>query len=307
MSDLLSGLLRGAVSAVLVLALAPFLEGMVRRITARVQSRQGPPLRQPYLDLLKLLGKEDIEAGPSPLMQRFSAYLSLAAVISLSFLVPWGGPSPLGAGADGIVLIYLLTLCGISTLLAGLAAGSVYSVMGMSREMMAMMSLEPLLGIAIIIGAVHGGSLRLDDILSGSVYRSAGFPVSGLLMLGVGVFSFQAFVGKVPFDISEAETEIMEGPLLEYSGPKLALFRWAQMSKVVVYAAIFVSLFCPWGTTGLYPLDVAITLAKVMAVVVAVGLVAASHARYRIDQAVRYYAILLGVSLAALGVSVLGY
>ncbi len=296
----------GAVNLGVVLLLAPLAEGILRKVTARVQSRQGPPLFQPYLDLLKLLGKEDIESGTSPRLQRFSAALALASVLAVALLVPMGGRAPLGGQADAIVLVYLLTLCGIATLLGALSAGSVYSMLGMSREMMAMMTLEPILGVAVVVGAVHTGSLRLDEVLAGSAWGTAAVPWAGLLMLGVVLFSFQAFVGRVPFDVAEAETEIMEGPLVEYSGPKLALFRYAQMAKLVVYSALFAALFAPWGT-GHYALDLILFLAKVFLLVLLVTVVAATHARYRIDQVIRYYGALLGVSCAALALAAWGY
>ena len=236
-----------------VLLVAPFFQGVLRKITARVQSRQGPPLWQPYFDLLKLLGKEDIESGETPVMQRFAAYLSLATILTLACLVPMGFAAPLNGAGDAILLIYLLTLSGICTLLAGLAAGSTYSLVGISREMMTMIALEPLFAVAIVVGAVHTGSFRLDTVLNGSVYAAGGFPWSGVIMLGVMLLSFQAFVQRVPFDISEAETEIMEGPLMEYSGPKLALFKYAQMAKLVIYSALFVALFVPWGSALAVP------------------------------------------------------
>jgi len=296
----------GFSNVLLVLLLAPLFEGILRKLTARIQSRQGPPLWQPYYDLLKLLGKEDIESGESPVMQRFAAYLSLATVLAVALLVPMGSRSPMGSRADVILLVYLLTLSGISTLLAGLAAGSTYSLVGMSREMMAMMTLEPLFAVAIIVGAIHVGTLRLDPVLSGSPYGS-GLPLAGLIMLGVLVFSLQAFVGRVPFDTSEAETEIMEGPVMEYSGPKLALFKYARMVKLVVYSGIFVALFVPWGQALPYPVSLLVFLAKVLGVVLIVTLIAATHARYRIDQVIRYYAALFGVSLIALALAVKGF
>jgi formate hydrogenlyase subunit 4 len=297
----------GVINVVLALGLAPLFEGILRKITARIQSRQGPPLLQPYFDLLKLLGKEDIESGHSPMMQRFAALLSLATLLTVSLQIPMGGQAPLGAQSDIILLIYLLTLSGISTLLAALAAGSSYSLVGMSREMMTMMTLEPLLAVAMVIGAVHTGTLRLNPVLNGSVYTSDLFPVAGLIMLGIILFALQAFVGRMPFDTAEAETEIMEGPVLEYSGPKLALFKYARMVKLFVFCALFVSLFIPWGQTGFFLLDVIIFLAKVTFLVLIVTLVAATHARYRIDQAIRYYAGLFGLSLVALIFAVIGF
>jgi len=305
-NDLMRTILSGLANVGIVLLAAPLFQGVLRKITAIIQSRQGPPLLQPYFDLLKLLGKEDIESGQSPIMQRFAAYLSLAAVLTVACLVPMGFSAPMNTSGDVILLIYLLTLSGICTLLAGLAAGSTFSLVGISREMMAMIALEPLLAAAIVIGAMHTQSLRLDTVLSGSVY-GAGFPLSGIVMLGVMLLSFQAFVQRVPFDIAEAETELMEGPLMEYSGPKLALFKYAQMAKLVVFTALFVTLFAPWGSGVAFVLGLLLFWAKVFALVLLVTLVAATHARYRIDQAIRYFALLLAVSLAALILAVYGY
>jgi formate hydrogenlyase subunit 4 len=291
----------------IVLLIAPFAQGIVRKLTARIQSRQGPPLWQPYFDLLKLLGKEDIESGETPAMQRFAAYLSLAVVLCLACFVPMGFNAPLSAHADVILLVYLLTLSGICTLLAGLAAGSPYSLVGISREMMSMITLEPLLAIALVVGAVHLGSFRLDAILNGSVYGVSGIPWSGLIMLAVILLCFQAFVQRTPFDIAEAETELMEGPLMEYSGPKLALFKYAQMAKLILYSALFVALFVPWGSQWMFPFSWLFFWGKIFVLVVLVTVVAATHARYRIDQAIRFFAGMAGVAFVALILASYGY
>lgn len=299
--------LSGGMNIVLVLALAPFFEGILRKVTAKVQSRQGPPIWQPYYDLLKLLGKEDIESGESPAMQRFASWLSLAAILTLAVLVPMGTTPPLSGAADAYLLISLLTLCGVSTMLAGLAAGSTYSLVGMSREMMSLMTLEPLLAVAVFVSMVHTRSMRLDAVLNGSAYVQAGLPLAGILMLGVAIFAFQALIGRLPFDIAEAETELMEGSMVEYSGPKLALFKFTQMAKLVVYGALLVSIFAPWGSGLPAPLNLLALLAKLLLLVLVVTLVAATHARYRIDQAIRYYGGLLGLSLVALLLALYGF
>lgn len=304
---LLWAILGGALNVALVLLLAPLLQGVVRKLTARIQSRQGPPLLQPYFDLLKLLGKEDLESGETPAMQRFAAWLSLATVLAVACLLPMGFGVPMNAAGDVILLIYLLTLCGISTLLAGMAAGSTYSLIGINREMMAMITLEPLLAAALIVGALHAGSLRLDAVLNGSVYQAAGLPWSGLLMAAVMLFSFQAFVQRVPFDIAAAETELMDGPLMEYSGPKLALFQYAHMARLIIYAALFAALFLPWGAQLPFPLGWLLFWVKVLVMTLLVTVIAATHARYRIDQALRYFAALLGTSAVALVLATFGY
>ncbi|MHC1769764.1 MAG: respiratory chain complex I subunit 1 family protein [Verrucomicrobiia bacterium] len=294
-------------NVLLILLIAPFAQGVQRKVTAFVQSRQGPPIWQPYYDLLKLLGKEDIESGESPVFQRFAVYLCLASVLAVTSLVPMGWAAPLNGAGDVILLVYLLTLCGIGTLLAGLAAGSIYSLFGISREMMTMMVLEPLFAVTLVVGAVHTTSFRLDSVLAGSVYSTAGFPWSGLILLGIMVLAFQAFVQQVPFDIAEAETELMEGPLMEYSGPKLALIKYAQMAKLVVYSGLFVALFIPWGSDLWLPWAFLLFWVKVFAVVLGVTLVAATHARYRIDQSLNYFGSLLALSLVALVIASFGY
>ena len=299
--------LSGGMNIVLVLALAPLFEGILRKVTAKVQSRQGPPIWQPYYDLLKLLGKEDIESGESPAMQRFASWLSLAAILTLAILVPMGTTPPLSGAADAYLLISLLTLCGVSTMLAGLAAGSTYSLLGMSREMMSLMTLEPLLAVAVFVSMVHTRSMRLDAVLNGSAYVQAGLPLAGILMLGVAIFAFQALIGRLPFDIAEAETELMEGSMVEYSGPKLALFKFTRMAKLVVYGALLVSIFASWGSGLPAPLNLLALLAKLLLLVLVVTLVAATHARYRIDQAIRYYGGLLGLSLVALLLALYGF
>ena len=297
----------GLLNVGVVLLVAPCCQGVLRKVTARIQSRQGPPIWQPYFDLLKLLGKEDIESGETPLAQRFAVYLSLASVLTVACLVPLGFPVPMNSAGDAILLIYLLTLCSICTLLAGLAAGSIYSLVGISREMMIMITLEPLFAVAVVVGAVHTHSFRLDTVLNGSVYATDGFPWSGLIMLGVMLLSFQAFVQRVPFDVSEAETEIMEGAFMEYSGPKLALFKYAQMAKLVIFSALFVTMFVPWGSGLPFPLGWVLFWVKVFGLVLVVTLVAATHARYRIDQAIRYFASLLAVAFVALILASYGY
>jgi formate hydrogenlyase subunit 4 len=297
----------GLANLMLVLLAAPFCQGVMRKVTALIQSRKGPPIWQPYYDLLKLLGKEDIESGDSPVMQRVSAYMSLATALAIACLVPMGFSAPMNGQGDVILLIYLLTLSGICTLLAGLAAGSTYSLLGISRQMMIMITLEPLFVAAIIIGAIHEHSFRLNAVLDGSVYVNEAFPWSGIIMLAVMLLSFQAFVERVPFDISEAETELMEGPLMEYSGPKLAIFKYASMVKLLIYSALLVDMFIPWHGDIAEPLQWLLFWVKIFALVLLITLVAATHARYRIDQAIRFFAILLAAALAALVLAGYGY
>ena len=144
-------------------------------------------------------------------------------------------------------------------------------------------------------------------MLNGSVYEAAGIPWSGVIMMGVMLLSLQAFVQRVPFDTAGAETELMEGPLMEYSGPKVALFQYAHMARLVIYSALFAALFLPWGAQLPFPLGWLLFWVKVFVMVLLVTIIAATHARYRIDQALRYFAALLGASGIALVLATFGY
>jgi formate hydrogenlyase subunit 4 len=287
------------------LALAPLFEGIMRKVTAIVQSRKGPPLLQPYMDIAKLLIKEDIEVGHTPALQRFASLLAPACILAVALCLPLATLAPLGGQADGILVIYLLSLSGVAVLLAALAAGSTYSLIGMSREMMSMMTLEPLFAVVIVAAAFKAKSLRLGDIFGGAIWN--GGALSAVLLLVLMLAAFQAFIGRAPFDTTEAETEIMEGPLMEYSGPKLALFHYARMLKLFVYSGLFTALFVP-GLALLHPVASAgAFLLCQLGLVILATLVAATHARYRIDQAVRYYAILFVCALASLGAALAGW
>src|SRR4030042_550585 len=109
-----------AVNILVFLLLAPLFEGVIRKITARVQSRQGPPVIQPYYDLLKLLGKQNLSAGT--VVFKFAPMLALASILGVIVFLPLGYQANyLTKYADVITIIYLLTLGGVSVLLGALS------------------------------------------------------------------------------------------------------------------------------------------------------------------------------------------
>jgi len=293
------------INLVLFLALAPLFEGVLRKLTAKVQSRQGPPLRQPYYDLLKLFGKERLDsAGTWPF--RFAPLLAFATILAVAAVIPFGGRANVFAcRLDAIVIIYLLTLGGASVLFGALAGRNTFGLIGASREMVTMIMVEPILAMTLILGAVKLNSLSLAAAVPGAA--GAGFGISTALMLIVYLLALQAFVARQPFDIAEAEVELLEGPFIEYSGGNYALFKYAMMLKQMFYAWLFVSVFLPFIRTGIYPLDLLLQLAAMFVVFLLIGLVGATNPRMRIDQAVRTYAILIVAALAAVGLGVAGH
>lgn len=291
------------VNLLVFLALAPLFEGIVRKITARVQSRMGPPIIQPYYDIIKLLGKENLTAGN--LVFNFAPMMSFAAIVSVICFIPLGYKvNFLTAYADVITIIYLLVLGGVSILLGALASKNTFAMVGASREMVTMIMVEPVLAMTFFIGAVKVKSLSIGD----SVFSimNNGYTFSAFFMMALYLMALQAFVGKQPFDIAEAEQEILEGPFIEYSGPNLALFKYSIMLKRMFYASLFVMVFAPFMYSGFYAVDIILQLIGTALVFVLIALVGATNPRLRIDQAIKYYAVLIVMSLGAVGLSVYG-
>ncbi|MHB8095175.1 MAG: respiratory chain complex I subunit 1 family protein [Candidatus Aminicenantales bacterium] len=291
-------------NVVLFLLLAPLFDGVMRKITARVQSRQGPPVIQPYYDLFKLLGKDRMNSAGTWAF-RLAPLMAFASILTVAALVPLGGRlNAFGARADAMTVVYLLTLGGVSVLLGALAGRNTFGLIGASREMVTMVMVEPVLAMTLILGAVRMKGLGLASAMSGAFGAGAG--VSAAVMLVVYLLALQAFVAKQPFDTSEAEIEILEGPFIEYSGPDYALFRYSMMMKQMFYAWLFVAVFVPSFRISFVPAAVLIQLAEMLVVFVLIAVVGSTNPRLRIDQAVKYYAVLILVALGAIGLSVKG-
>jgi formate hydrogenlyase subunit 4 len=289
---------------ILFLLLAPFFDGVIRRVTARVQSRRGPPLLQSFYDVFKLLGKENIDsAGTLPF--RLAPLVAFASILCVVAILPVAGEATvLTPYADAISLISLLTLGGVAVLLGAFASRNIYAAIGASREMTTMIMVEPIFFMILMLGVLKTGSLDLTTVLYGTPAVDYGW--SGLVMIVVSLFGLQAFVGRQPFDIAEAEQEILGGPFIEYSGPNFGLFKYYLMVKQMFYAYLPIAVFVPLLKSGHFVLDLAIQMLLTGVVFLLIGLLAATHPRFRIDQALNYFAGLFMLALFAVAGALLG-
>ena len=275
----------------------------MRKLRAAIHSRIGPPVTQPYWDILKLLGKEDLRSTGGAVYAALPA-LTLGSVLFLAALVPMGSSAPLAFGGDLIVVLYVAAMSSVLMMIAAFASASPYASIGSSREMMMLLSVEPIMAIALAVGAFKAGTLALGGIASWQVQHG---PSISLAIGGVAFFlALQAVVGKLPFDIAEADQEIMGGSLVEQSGPRLALFRWAIWTKQLVLAFLLVEVFFPWPHTGVYVIDLVVTVAKVLFLLILVAVVDVVNPRLRVDQAMGYFMRVAVSSLAALAFAVIG-
>lgn len=298
----------GLLNVLLALFLGPLLEGVVRKyVRAQVaHSRTGPLVGvwQPFYDLGKLLGKEDLERQGFPAFFRAAPMIALAAVLCAALLIPLTGRAPLASGGDGLVLVYVLGLAAIALILTAMATGSPYAYAGGTREMMLFLVVEPVLVIALLCAMVHAHSWRIGALVDWQVEQG---PSLSLIVAAVALLlALPAQFAKLPFDISEAEQEIMGGPLVELSGPKLALFKWTVWARQFVLAGVLVTIFLPWPGGLVWPLTLLLNLVKIGLAFVVVGLIDVVCPRLRIDQALAWYVSVIVVAGIAAMLAVVG-
>ena len=293
----------GIFNVLLVLLAAPVLDGILRKVRARIHSRIGPPVLQSYYDLAKLMVKDD-QSAVNNFIFNAAPVVCLGSILLAAVFVPMGGIVPLGFAGDILVLIYILTLAPVCMCLGGMASGSPYAYVGVSREIMLLMVVEPVLAVTLISTAIKAQSLVLVNCID---RYASGLPDISLIIGAIASFLIlQPEFSKVPFDLAEAEQEIMEGPLIEYSGRKLALLKWSMYSKQIVLIALFVGAFIPWPKTGLLPLDILVTLVKILIAAILIEVIAQVFPRLKINQAIRYFAIVIAVALTGLVLAVMG-
>lgn len=291
------------VNGAIVLLLAPLFDGVVRKTKAIIHSRKGPPLTQTYIDVLKLLGKEDLRSTTS-LLFRYAPAVVLASFLVVALMTPMGASPGVGLAGDMITWVYFLTLGAAALILMAAASASPFAKAGGAREIMMMLSVEPIVVAALVTAAIKSQSLRLTDMAAWNLANGPG--VSMLCAAAAFLLALQATLAKLPFDIAEAESEIVDGPLIEQSGPSLALLKLGLLVRQLVYCFLFVQVFLPWPALSPWPLAVVGAVVKVGVLFVLAAVVEAVSPRLRIDQAMNYAGRALFVALAALAFAIIG-
>jgi len=234
-----------------VLALAPLLTGFVRKLKAHLLRRQGPPLVQPYRDLLRLLRKEVVLAHSASWVFRIAPYLVFAATWVAAALVPTFATGLLFSyAADMIAIVALLGSARFMLALAGLDVGTSFGGIGSSREMMIASLAEPAMLMVVFTLSLLAGSTQLSSIAASMQGPDVGLRVSlalaliGLLMVAI------AENARIPVDNPATHLELTmvhEAMILEYSGRHLALIEVASYLKLLLYVSVIACVFFPWG------------------------------------------------------------
>ncbi|WP_130837888.1 respiratory chain complex I subunit 1 family protein [Lachnoclostridium sp. Marseille-P6806] len=291
-------------------AMGVLLTGLGGKLVARLQNRVGPPVLQPWYDILKCFGKEMIvpeHAGRAVYIG--APVLGFAVLCTAGFFIPMGGRAVFSGTADVIVVLYLLTFCSVMAMAGAASTGSPFAGVGVSREMVAMISYElPFVLILLAVGKLAGSdtggvTFSLQSIaewqrIHGPVLFHWSMIPAAIAML----FVISCEAGLHPFDVAEAETEICEGLLAEYSGLPLAFYRLTHCVRLFIMTALFAALFLGGlaaGNDGL-----AVLLLVAVCIVLTFLCMALPHgicARLRVEQLFRFYwTVVTGLALVSL-------
>ena len=247
-----SGWLTQFAQAVLVLALAPLLSGVTRKIRARLLRRRGASVIQPYRDLVKLIRKEAVVAENASWLFRAAPYLVFAATWVAATLVPtFATELTLNAAADIIVIVALLGTARFLLALAGLDVGTSFGGIGSSREMLFASLAEPAMLMAVFTLSLFAGSTQLSSISAYMQGPSAGLSISLALALVALVIVAIGENARIPVDNPATHLELTmvhEAMILEYSGRHLAVIEAAASLKLLLYLSLIACVFAPWGT-----------------------------------------------------------
>lgn len=306
MADTLLALLHMLIfpGGVFALTVGFFFKGLDRRVEARLQRRVGPPLHQPLLDIAKLLTKETL----IPRTANRAAFLAAPVLgftgmaVCAAFIPVPGVYQGLVNMGDLLVIFYLLPVPAIALMLAGSSSSSPFGAVGFSREMLMMLAYEvPLLAVLLAVAMLAGKGLGTGAEFSlAQIVRyqaetgQLGFnPVMAPALVAYLLF-LPGTMGVVPFDIPEAETEVLEGPLLEYGGPPLAMFQIGSALKTFVVLGLGVALFFPATLPGLlgdfWFFNLVWFLVKCLGLMLlSLTLMKSATGRFRIDQAFWFY------------------
>jgi NADH-quinone oxidoreductase subunit H len=260
-----------------------------RKLCARLQNRIGPPWFQPVADFIKLLGKEEIMPREADLViLRLIPLFALAACISAILYIPiWGEQAVFAFNGDIIVVLYLLTIPTFAYFLGGWYSRSVYSMIGAVRTLTQLFAYEVPLFMCILASALLADTWSLSKMVT--FYNNHhGYWLCNLLGFAVSIVCLLGKLEKVPFDIPEAETEIVAGSFTEFGGKLLGLLRMTFNIELVVVASLLAAVFLPFGLNFYPAVTFILYLIQVFFIIASVSFLRSLFARLRLDQMIAF-------------------
>ena len=294
-----------------MLATAPLLKTLIKKMKARLQNRQGPPLLQGYYDLAKLLRKERVRSETASWIYVAGPRVYFAAALAATTLVPvLTAAAPLEAAGGILLLVGTLALGRFALATAALDTGSPFGGMGASRDMTIAALAEPALMLGLFTSALAAGSMNLGALVRGVLEAGPSYHPSDLLAFAGLFIIVIAETGRIPVDNPATHLEltmIHEAMVLEYAGPDLALVEWTSALKELLYLTLLVDLFMPAGiattlSVGALLLALLAWVGKVLALAIMVTLVESTNAKLRLFRVPELVSTSLGLAFLALAI-----
>lgn len=264
-------------------------EWLDRKLYARMQNRVGPPWFQPLADIVKLSAKEDtIPAGADRTVFTLMPVVALTAAIVAVFYIPlWSNSALSTFTGDLVVVMYLLTIPTLTFFLGGWFSRSLYSLIGAARALSQLFAYEIPLMLAVLAPAMLAGTWSISEIAAFYAQRWYLAPIN-IIAFAVAMIALLGKLERVPFDIPEAETEIVAGSFTEYGGRFLALFRLCVDVEMIVGASLVAAIFLPFGLSLNPWVAFVIYLVKVEGLILLISFLRTIMARLRIDQMIDF-------------------
>jgi formate hydrogenlyase subunit 4 len=276
----------------LVLAVAPAVAGIARKVKARLMRRRGAPVIQSYRDLLKLIRKDSVLAGNASWFFRSAPYLIFAFTWVAAALVPtFASGLMFNWAADVVALVALIGAARALLALAALDVGTSFGGIGSSREMMIATLAEPATLLVVLTTALAAGTTRLPEVAQFLISQPLELRVSFALAFVALVIVALAENARIPVDNPATHLELTmvhEAMVLEYSGRHLAMIESAGYLKLVLYMSLIICLFLPFGMAPLgggleaWLIGLGAYLAKLFLAAVALGIWEVSIAKMRV-------------------------
>jgi len=294
----------------LVLLLSPLITGFSRTMKARLQTRRGAGLWQPYRDLGKLLRKGMVIPDTASWIFAATPYVLFTTTLLAGLMIPTiSAQAPLSAFGGVLAVVYLLALGRFFLALGGLDTGSSFGGLGSSREMTISAIAEPALMLAVFTVAIGAGSTNLSTVAQAALGQSWRFLAPSQMLAFAGLFIVLiAETGRIPVDNPATHLEltmIHEAMILEYSGPYLALIEWSAAMKQLVLMTLLVNVFFPFGLSPGWSqsstlLSLVLFSAKLLLLAAVVTLVETTNAKLRLFRVPELLAVAFILSAMAL-------
>jgi formate hydrogenlyase subunit 4 len=296
---------------ILIPLVSPLCIGIIKKIKARFQNREGASVLQPYRDLWKLLHKDEIISRDASWIFKHAPFIVFTITIVVGINIPLFASFIKNAYVgDMLLVVYALSIGTFFLALAGMDTGSAFGGFGSSREMTIAALAEGGFVFSLLTVALLSGSTNLFAISSTGMFVASHSLLPVILAFCGFFIVLLAETSRFPFDNPSTHLEltmIHEAMILEYSGKRLALMEWTAANRLFIFASLASNLFFPWGMAqsagiGVIMMAIFISLLKVFVICIVIAVIESSMAKYRFFRLPEVLMVAFIINAIAIGI-----